>query len=180
MKILKFNDVKFITEAIENDKRLDDKIVAIINEQIKNELESSQIYRGMTCWLDDKGWISASKYFFKSAQEELVHQDKFYNYLFDKNCLAKVPVVGEVKQDFKDIREIIELSLEHEIEVTGKLEKISNLAKELDDNTTYQFMQWFLNEQLEEEEKWRDIFFRMNLDLPKYELEKLFDELLED
>jgi ferritin len=132
----------------------------------------------MSCWCDDKGWIDASKYFFKSAQEELVHMDKIYQFLFDRNVLAQVPVTDEVKQDYESIREVVEDSLEHEIDVTANWDEIANLAKEEGDNTTYEFSQWFLKEQQEEESKWRDILFKMNLDLPKYKLDDLFGDLM--
>ncbi len=65
-------------EAIEQSQRLEPNIAKILNDQIKNELMSSQVYRGMSCWLDDKGWIGASRYYFKTAQEELAHMDKVY------------------------------------------------------------------------------------------------------
>lgn len=181
MKTIKtFENFKLLTEKanIENEVRLSEKLITVLNDQIKNELESSQIYMGMTCWLDDKGWIGASKYFFKSATEELTHMNKIYQFLFDRNCLAKVPTVDAVKQEFKDIREVVELSLEHEIEVTKMWENISNIAKESGDNTTYEFAQWFLLEQVEEENKFRDILFKMNLDMPKYELDELFEDLM--
>lgn len=164
---------------IENETRLSAPIINILNTQIKNELESSQIYMGMACWLDDQGWIGASKYFYKASKEELIHMYKIYDYIFDKNCLAKVPAVAEVKQSFKDIREVLELSLEHEIKVTANWENIAEMAKKESDNTTYEFTQWFLNEQKEEESKIRDILFKLNLDMPKYELDELFEELTE-
>jgi ferritin len=169
-KIFKFN------EAIENDERLSNKIVSILNEQIHNELQSSQIYRGMSCWLDNN-FIEASKYFFKSAQEELTHMDKIYNYLFDKNCVAKVPTCDKVEQEFKNIREVIEKSLEHEILVTKNFDDIANLAKEEGDNTTYVFSQWFINEQVEEEERMRNILFKMNLDMPDWKIDEMFGDL---
>jgi len=163
---------------IEKEARLSKGVTDALNTQIKNELESSQIYMGMTCWTDDEGWIGASKYFFKSAQEELVHMNKIYQYLFDRNCVAKVPTCGDVKQSFKDIREVVELSLEHEMAVTKMWNDISELAKKEGDNTTYEFAQWFLKEQTEEEEKFRNILFKMNLDMPKYEIDDLFEDLL--
>jgi ferritin len=165
-------------EGIENEGRLSEKITKILNDQIKNELQSSQIYRGMTCWLDNAGWNDAAKYFFKSSQEELIHMDKIYQYLFDKNVMAKVPTTEEVKQKFESIREVVEESLKHEIEVTKKWEEISKSAEEDNDNTTYEFAQWFLKEQTEEENKFRDVLDKMNLDLPKYEIEYLFKDLL--
>lgn len=169
-RILRFS----VFEGIEKEGRLSEKIIDILNKQIKRELMSSQIYRGMSCWLDNEGWVDAPKYFFTSAQEELVHMDKVYQYLFDRNVLAKVPVTEEVKQEFENIREVIESSLEHEINVTKNWEEISEIAKDEEDSTTYEFAQWFLKEQVEEENKWRDILDKMNLELPKWRLDELF------
>lgn len=161
-------------EAVENEPRLSEKVTDILNKQIKNELMSSQIYRGMTCWLEDNGWNDAADYFFKAAQEELTHMDKIYQYLFDKNVHAVVPETDEVKQDFEDIRDVVQTSLEHEIEVTKNWEKISETAQEENDNTTYEFAQWFLKEQTEEEKKYRDFLDKMDLDMPKWRIDELF------
>lgn len=129
--------------------------------------------------LDDKGWIGGSKYYFKTAQEELGHMDKVYQYLFDRNALAKVPTTDEVKQNFKSIREVLEDSLEHEIKVTENWEAISELAKKEGDNTTYEFAQGFLKEQVEEEEeKFRNLLFKLDLNMPDWKTDELFESLL--
>ena len=169
-KIISFS----LFEGIENEKRLSDKIAKILNEQIKNELQSSQIYRGMSCWLDSKGWNDAAKYFFKAADEELIHHSKIYQYLFDKNVVAKVPTIEDVKQEFESIREVMEKSLKHEIDITKNWEEISKASKEENDNTTYEFAQWFLKEQIEEENKLRDILDKMNLETPNWKTDELF------
>ena len=169
-KIIPFS----LFEGVENDVRLSEEIVKILNEQIKKELMSSQIYRGMSCYLDNAGWVDAAKYFFKAAQEELIHMDKIYQYIFDRNSVAVVPVTEEVKQKFETIREVVEESLKHEIEISKNWEEIAKAADNTDDNTTYEFAQWFLKEQIEEENKFRDILDKMNLDMPKYEIDKLF------
>lgn len=174
-KIIKFS----LFEGLEDKGRLSEELTDILNKQVKNELESSQVYRGMSCWLDDKGWIDASKYFFKSADEELDHMRKIYEFLFDRNVLAKVPSTDDVKQEYDSIRNVVEESLQHEMDVTAQWEDISELAKKEDDNTTYEFCQWFLKEQIEEESKFRDILFKMNLDMPKYEIDELFKDLME-
>ena len=117
-----------VFESIEQQSRVSNKLVDILNLQIKNELQSSQIYRAMSCWLDDKGWIGASRYYFKPAQEELTHMDKVYEFLFSRNAVAKVSTSDAVKSDFKSIREVLELSLKHEMEVTKNWEAIAELA----------------------------------------------------
>lgn len=161
---------------IEDKGRLSTELTTVLNEQIKNEITSSQIYRAMSCWLDDKGWIDASKYYFKAATEELNHMNKIYEFLFARNVLAVVPSVDEVKQTFDSIRNIVEESLEHEILVSQQWENISNKAKEQNDNTTYEFAQWFLKEQIEEEEKFRNLLFKFNLDMPDWKCDELFAE----
>lgn len=161
----------------ENAPRLMQTVLDSLNAQIKNELVSSQIYRGMACWLDDKGWIGASKYFFKAGQEELKHMDKIYEFIFDRNSLAVVPGCDAVKQEFTDIRNVVEESLQHEIQVTKQWEGIAQLAKTEGDNTTYAFAQWFLNEQIEEEAKFRDLLFKFDLDMPNWKIDELFEAL---
>jgi len=168
----------FLNESVVNTERLNTKVLDILNEQIKNELNSSQMYRAMSTWLNDKKWPSGTKLFFKYADEELSHMSKIYNYIFDKNCKAIVPVVEKVKDDYKDIREVLEASLEHEIEVTKNWEEISALALSEKDHTTYEFVQWYISEQKEEELKIRTILEKMDLDMPNYEIDKLFGELL--
>lgn len=160
--------------GIEDKARLSDKIVKLLNKQIQNELESSQIYKAMACWLDEEGWPDATKYFFKAGQEELTHMDKIYDYLFLKNCRAVVPTSPEVKGEYKDIQEVVESSLDHEMKVSEQWAEISNEALAEKDNDTYHFAEWFVKEQQEEEEKFRDFLFKMRLDMPKYEIEKLF------
>lgn len=164
------------TSKIEDKGRLSETLISILNEQIKNELMSSQIYRAMSCWLDDKGWIDASKYYFKASNEELNHMNKIYEFLFARNVLAVIPVTEEVKQSFESIRNIVEESLQHEILVSEQWENISNTAKEQNDNTTYEFAQWFLKEQIEEEEKFRNLLFKFNLDMPDWKCDELFAE----
>lgn len=165
-----FNEgVKF-----EEKERLLPEINEILNLQIANELISSQLYRAISCWLNDKGWVEAAKYFFKSADEELEHMRKIYQYLFDKNCKAKVPATKEIIEDYIDIKDILEKSLEHEIGVTLNWENISNLAKEKNDNSTYLFAQWFLEEQKSEEDKFRYLLNKCNLNMPDWKLDELF------
>ena len=162
---------KLNEEALVDEERLDKKVIEILQKQIKNELNSSQMYRAMSCWLDDQKWPASTKTFFKYADEELTHMTKIYQYLFDRNCKATVPICDEQKDNFKDIKELIEFTLEAEINTTKAWEEISNLAKDKGDNTTHEFAQWFLKEQIEEEEKVRTIIEKIDLDMPKYEID---------
>ena len=170
---------KFINEgSVEQKVRLSDKITKILNTQIENELYSSQMYRTMSAWLDDEGWISGSKLFFKYADEELGHMSKIYTYLFEKNCKAIVPSVKDVPKTFKDIRALVEAALIHEMLITKNWNDIANKSKGEDDNDTYSFALGYVNEQREEEEKIRNILFKMDLDMPKWKIDELFEALI--
>jgi ferritin len=177
MKTLKTFNSFSLNENIEYEKRLSQPIIDILNTQIKNELESSQIYKGMSTWLDDKGWVISSKYYYTASQEEITHMDKIYDYLFEKNCKPIVPTIGQIKQDFKDIREVLEESLKHEIIVTKNWENIADLALKEKDNTTYNFSQWFINEQRSEEEKFRNLLFALDKEIPDWYLDENFEKL---
>ena len=163
-----------IKEAIEDESRLSPKIEKLLNKQIQLELESSQLYRSISCWLDNEGWVTATKYYFKSAQEELVHMDKLYEYIFDKNGKAITPGSEKPKEVFKDIKTVLNESLRHEMNVTKNWNDIANAAMSEKDNDTYALAQWFLKEQIEEEAKFRDFLFKMRLDMPKYEIDAMF------
>lgn len=170
---------KFINEgSLEQKTRLSDKITSILNKQIENELYSSQMYRTMSAWLDNEGWISGSELFFKYADEELGHMSKIYKYLYEKNCKAVVPNVKDVPKTFKNVRALVEAALEHEMSVTKNWNDIANKAKSEDDNDTYSFALGYVNEQREEEEKIRNILFKMDLDMPKWKIDELFGDLL--
>jgi len=182
-KIKRSEDVNILTEeakknSIEQKPRLSKGITGILNKQIENELYSSQIYRSFSAWLDDEGWIGGSELFFKYADEELAHMSKVYKYLYEKNARALVPNVKNVPQEFKDIRDLVEKALEHEMKVTKNWNDIANKAKSEDDNDTYSFALGFVNEQREEEEKMRNILFSMDLDMPKWKIDEMFKNLL--
>jgi len=167
-----------VAEAIEHEPRLIPAITEILNAQIANELNSSQIYRSMSSWLDDKGWIGGSALFFKYADEELAHMSQIYKYIFEKNCRAIVPSCNPVPVDYQSVRQVAESGLAHEMKVTADWTSIANLAKENNDHDTYTFAMKFVNEQREEEEKLRNILFKMDLDMPNWKIDELFNDLL--
>lgn len=167
-----------LNEGVEEIPRLSKTMLDILNKQIMNELESSQVYRSLSAWLNDNDWVSGTKLFFKYADEELSHMSKVYNYIYEKNSRAVVPPCPNVKQEFKDIREVVESALKHEMKVTKDWNNIADKAKAENDNDTYSFAISYITEQREEEEKVRDILEKMNLDMPKWAIDELFGKLL--
>lgn len=162
--------------VLEDQPRICPIVLDLLNKQIKNELFSSQIYASMASWLDDKRWSNGSKLFLKYSKEEQVHMYKIYEFLFLKNCKAITSEIPEPPKDFSDIRDILTKSLEHEIEVTKNWFDISITARDNNCIDVFYFAEWFVAEQCEEEEKFRDLLFLLDKNIPDWKLEEIFGE----
>lgn len=176
-RLTKTNESKSET-ALERAPRIQQPVLDVLNEQIKNELHSSQIYRAFASYLDDNGWNNGSKVFFKYADEELKHMNKIYEYIYDRNCKAIVPACEGVDQNYAGIKDILTKGLEHEILVSNQWENIAKIACENNDKTTVNFARWFHEEQIEEENKMRDMLDFINLGAPDWKIEEQFGDML--
>lgn len=166
------------TTELEFTPRLDQKVIDVLNLQIKNELYSANLYKAISSWCSNGPWSNAFKVFFKYGQEEMTHMDKIIEYLDDKNCKFIIPECPKPPCEFKDMREIVTKALQHEINVTKNWEDISNTALACKDNTTHEFATWYLREQREEESKQRELLYKIDLGMPDWMLDLEFKELL--
>ena len=138
--------------------RLNKTIEDLLNKQIEGELTSSQIYLGLAAWCDFVGYEGAAKYFYDHVGEERGHMMKIYEYMLDKNVMPKTPQCSSYTIVCTDLKDAIEKALEQEIKVTERYESALILASK-ECQMTYEFLQWFIHEQKEEEAnllKWLD------------------------
>lgn len=161
---------------LEDKPRLSEKVLTILNVQIQKELESANLYKSMSAFLNNKGYVNASKLFTEYGKEEMSHMDKIIDYLYDRNCKVDIPGCVKPISTFNDIKDICYKALEHEMLVTSQWESIAKAAKDENDSTTFHFAEWFLKEQIEEEDKFRDIIYLLNLGLPMWKLELMFKD----
>lgn len=127
------------------------KIATLINEQIAKEQYAAQYYLSMSAWFYSQDLDGIANYFRVQSKEELMHSDKMFDYL--NNVGAEI-VIGEIAKPphkFKNAVEIFEKALEHEKVVTASIFNIVKNANEEGDFATVSFLQWFINEQVEEE-----------------------------
>lgn len=134
---------------------LKEEIVNIINKQIAMEAHSAATYQAMSSWLHTQGLLESAKYFRKQSDEERAHMYKFVDYIQDMGGHALSPEIINVKNEYTDLREILDTFLESEIKVTESINNIADLSVRLKDYQTFQFLGWFLDEQKEEEDKAR-------------------------
>lgn len=160
--------------AIRRDMILDMEVVDLLNHQIMMEQQASAKYLAMASWCDQRELVNSAAYFYKQAEEERAHMMKLFKFINDHGGSALSPVISEVTHEFESLRATFEASLDAEIEVTKSIHHLFKTARKVSDFTSEVFLQWFITEQAEEEEKVRNILDLIGLmgDMPL----KMIDE----
>ncbi|WP_118196995.1 ferritin [Albibacterium indicum] len=130
---------------------LREDIENLLNEQIQLEAHSSSIYLAMSSWCDDQGLDFSSGFFERQSAEERNHMLKIFKYVNDRGGRAISPEIKNIPKDFESFRSVFESALEQEMHVTQQLNNIADKCMKVKDYVTFQFLQWFLEEQIEEE-----------------------------
>ena len=123
----------------------------LINTQIQLEARSSWAYLAAASWCDKEGYVNSAKYLYNHAEEERMHMMKFFDYLNNAGGHALAPEITDLRYNFDKLREVFETSLKHEIKVTLAINDLVDACLKAKDFATFQFLQWFVNEQREEE-----------------------------
>lgn len=134
-------------------KRFSDTIAKVLDERIKGEADSSQLYRAMGVWFDMYGFPNLANLYYKYSEEETDHSKLVYDYCLKRNYLPKTLALAQVGNEYSGIEEILQLTYEHEIQVTKWYEELAALCLKEGDSTTRVFAEEILAEQIEEEDK---------------------------
>lgn len=127
------------------------KVEKLLNEQIEKEGYSSQLYLSMAVWADAKGYKGISEFMFRHADEERVHMLKLVKFISERGGKVEITAIVKPKDDFKDVSDLFESLLNHEMEITNSINEIVHETLQAKDYTTHHFLQWYVSEQLEEE-----------------------------
>ncbi len=142
---------------------LSKKMEKALNDQVNAELYSSYLYLSMESYLQDSGLEGFANWMRIQAQEELSHAMKIYDFIFSCGGRARLAAIDAPKQEWDSVLAVFEESLGHEQHVTGLINELMNLAIEEKDHATNIFLQWFVTEQVEEEEAAGAIVNRLRL-----------------
>ena len=124
--------------------------VDLLRAQVRNEFTAAQQYTALAVWLDDQDLPQLAAHFYAQALEEREHAMMMVQYLLDNDLPVGVPGIDEVRNDFTNVREVVELTLKQERAVTDQIAQLARTARDEGDYLGEQFMQWFLKEQVEE------------------------------
>ncbi|MFH1502799.1 MAG: ferritin [Candidatus Eisenbacteria bacterium] len=128
------------------------KMEKALNEQINAEIYSSYLYLSMAAWSEGEGLDGFGNWFKIQAQEELTHAMRFYAYVYGRGGRVRMTAIEGPKTEWKSALETFEDTLEHERKVTGLINKLVKLARDESDYATENMLQWFVAEQVEEED----------------------------
>ncbi len=127
-----------------------DKVADAINAQIGRELEAHLQYLQISSYFDSQALPALTIFFANQAEEEHEHAMKFRGYLMDQGAEVAIPALAAPRITFESSEEAVALSLAWEEEVTGHINDLVKLAQSQDDHATFSFLQWFVDEQVEE------------------------------
>ena len=123
----------------------------VLSEQVNAEYYSAYLYLTMSAYADRAGFKGFANWFFIQAQEEMAHGTHIYQYLLERGA---TPVFADIKvpqNEFKSPEEAFAKTLSHEQHVTELINNIATIALRENDHATYNFILWYVNEQIEEE-----------------------------
>lgn len=136
---------------------LNPKVEKAMNAQIKRELDSAYIYAGMAAYFDGIGLPGAAQWMKAQFGEEQQHAWKFYGYIFDRGGNVTFEALDKPATDYASPLDVFQKALEHEKFVTGHIHDLYALAVEEKDYASQILLQWFIEEQVEEEKSAGDI-----------------------
>lgn len=142
---------------------IDKKMEDAINEQINAEMHSAYLYLSMATWFEELNLNGFAHWMKNQYLEENMHAMKMYNFLNERGGRVKLKAIKEVKTDWNDNIEVFKNVAEHEAMVTGLINKLVRLSRELDDFASESFFMWFVDEQVEEEATADEILSKLKM-----------------
>ncbi|GAP08044.1 MAG TPA: ferritin [Anaerolinea thermolimosa] len=122
-----------------------------MNNQIREELYSAYLYLAMAAHFEEANWPGFASWMTKQAAEEQEHAMKFFSYIHDRGGKVTLQAIAQPPASFGKPVEIFEQVLQHEQKVTARIHLLYSIAVKDNDYASQHFLDWFVNEQVEEE-----------------------------
>jgi ferritin len=142
---------------------LKQKVEKAINKQINAELWSAYLYLSMSSYLESKNLSGFASWMIMQSQEEVNHAMRLYNYVIERGGRVNLEPIEKVPTEWKSPLHVFEETLKHEQKVTGLIEKLVDVAEQEKDRASINMLQWFIDEQVEEESSADEIVQKLHL-----------------
>jgi ferritin len=145
--------------------------------QVASELSAHQVYMGISLHFTRQSLNGWAKFFHDQATEEAEHGAKIINFLIDNGVEFALPQVGGAPTTYPSARAAVEVAQASEAKVTAQFEALASAAREANDNRTLQFLQWFIEEQVEEERTMAALLDLIDSGINLFQAEALLDHV---
>ncbi|MFO7674996.1 MAG: ferritin [bacterium] len=139
------------------------KLEEAFNEQLKHELESAYLYLAMAACFDDTGLTGMAGWMRAQAQEELTHAMRFYKHVAERGGRVHLFAMAEPRASWESALAAFEAAHKHEQFITGRINDLMKLSRVENDFASQGMLQWFVDEQIEEEDTARTIVDKLKL-----------------
>ena len=139
------------------------EMVEKLNQQINLEFFSSNLYLQMSAWCEDQGFEGAAEFMRSHADEEMEHMKRLFTYVSETGA---VPIIGTIeapKDQYNSLGDVFRETYEHEQLVTKAINSLAHTAFTSQDYSTFNFLQWYVSEQHEEETLFKSVLDKINL-----------------
>ena len=142
---------------------LSEKLIKALSDQVNAEYYSAYLYLAMSAAANQMGLKGTANWLFVQAQEEMAHGTHIYEYILERGELPVFQAIDLPPVSYSDVNDLFKKVLEHEQKVTQRINALASLAMQESDHAGYQFMMWFVNEQIEEEASVTEILDKLRL-----------------
>jgi len=154
---------------------ISDRVRELLVEQVGHELSAHQRYYGISLYFEGQSLKKWARLFHGQSVEEAQHASKIIAFLIDNEVAFDLPALGPATTQFASARAAVEAALESELSVTGHFDALAGAAQDAGDHRSLQFLQWFIEEQVEEERTMRDLLDLIDSGINLFAAEQLLD-----
>ncbi len=142
---------------------LSQQMLDSLNTQINLEFYSSNLYLQMSAWCEYKGLEGCAGFLKLHAAEEMEHMHRLFTYVNETGGLARLGTIEAPPSSFESVSDIFQQTYEHEVLITGKINELAKTAQDEGDFSTFNFLQWYVAEQHEEEKLFKSILDKIEM-----------------
>ena len=142
---------------------ISEKMEQAFNAQINAEMYSAYLYLSMHAYIDTLGLKGFSNWMYVQTQEEMAHAMGLYNYVLTRGGKVTLDKIDKPEGEWHSLLEVVKAVLEHEQKVTSLINGLVDVAEEVKDRAAISFLDWYVKEQVEEEDNVETMLAKLKL-----------------
>jgi len=142
---------------------LSENLTKQLNTQINHECFSVVLYTQMSAWCASKGYDGCALFFRMQADEEKQHMEKLFVYVLETGGLPQLSEIAAPPSSWDSVRDLFQATFDHEKSISAEISALVEIALDEKDFSTFNFLQWYVSEQHEEEHRLKSILDRIDM-----------------